>query len=102
MQRRRHTQAVDGETFLHAFAQTRRRLGPVTLVPLGELLEPRLPVLGPQPPGGPDRRFGLIAFGLRQPLDDIAQLVSAAALHRNFAEDAAHRRPQRLRSIEHE
>ena len=93
---------VDGETFLHAFAQTRRRLGPVTLVPLGELLQPRLSVLSSQPPGGPDRRFGLIALGLRQPFDDIAQLVSAAALHRNFAEDPPHRRPQGLRSIEHE
>ena len=34
MQRRRQAQAVDGETFLHAFAQTCRRLRPVALVPL--------------------------------------------------------------------
>ncbi len=92
MQRRWQSQAIDRETFLETLAQTRRRLGPVARVPFGQLLEPRLTVLGFEPLGRADRRFGLILFGLRQPVKNVTQLVGATTLHRSVTKDFVHSR----------
>ncbi len=77
MQRRRQSQAIDRETLLETLAQTRRRLGPVARVTFGQLLEPRLTVLGFEPPGRADCRFGLILFGPSAACRERCALVGA-------------------------
>ena len=75
----------------------------LALEPLRLLLELGHALLGIELVGGHHHRLGLRRLGLGQSLQDVAQLVRAAALHAGaFAEHLVDRAAQRPGAIDHE
>lgn len=82
LERRRHSQPVDGETFIHSLQQTFCGLPVIRLQPVGQFSQSGHPFLRVQAPGGSDRRFLLraaVLSALAEPVGAGIGLLAVAA-----------------------